>query len=284
MTPASGRALRLARRAVRDERARLEERAEGVRAVDLAGPEALREVAIRRRMAELHRAGDAELRESAHVLRREALRVLDPVAQSERFPRVAGLLEGVERLTVRPVADRVHTDRPAEAGAFEDDLGELLAARDHDPRAVEHPRGLRAERPVHERLQVADTQEVVADPGVDPERVELGKAFVRDRPPHAQREALALVDALEDPRRAEPAVLVVDRDDAAARCDPKPLTRSVDELVLARHREPGTELPRRLLAQDPVGLPAASRSTTPPSTSRSPSAWASAAELSQAEW
>ena len=56
-----------------------------------------------------------------HVLGREALRVLDPVAQAERLPGVARRLERVERLAVRPVADRVHRDRPACAGACADD-------------------------------------------------------------------------------------------------------------------------------------------------------------------
>ena len=92
----------------------LEQRAERVRAVDPLGPEALGEIAIRGRVAELHGAGDAELGEAADVLRGEALRVLDPLPQPERLPRVARRLERVERLAVRAVADRVHADRPAE--------------------------------------------------------------------------------------------------------------------------------------------------------------------------
>ena len=51
--------------------------------------------------------------------------MLDPVAQAERVPRVAGRLERVERLAVRPVADRVDGDREAGLGAAPDDLGEL---------------------------------------------------------------------------------------------------------------------------------------------------------------
>ena len=112
-------------RAVRDERARVPQRPERVRAVELLGPEALREVAVGRRVAELDGAGDAERREAADVLGREALRVLDAMPQTERRPRVARRLEGVERLAVRPVADRVHADRPAEPRALPDDLGEL---------------------------------------------------------------------------------------------------------------------------------------------------------------
>ena len=128
-------------------------------------------------------------------------------------------------------------------------------------------------------------EEVVADPGVDAERRELGEPLVRDRLPDAEREAVAaLGDPLEDPGRAEPAVLVVDRDDPTARGDAQALARASTNSSSRRHREPGAELPGRLLAQDAGRLAVASRSTTPPSTSRSPSARASAAELSQAEW
>ena len=116
--------------AVRDERAGLPQRAERVGAVDLLGPEALGEVAIRRRVAELDGAGDPERREAVDVLGREALRVLDAVSQAEWRPHVTRRLEGVERLAVRAVADRVHTDRPTEPSALADDLGELVAARD----------------------------------------------------------------------------------------------------------------------------------------------------------
>ena len=68
-------------------------------------------------MAELDGRRDAELREPADVLRRQQLRVLDPLPQPERRPLVARLLEGVERLAVREVADRVDGDRQAGAGA-----------------------------------------------------------------------------------------------------------------------------------------------------------------------
>ena len=67
-------------------------------------------------MRELDRAGDADLGEAAGVGGVEALRVLDPLAQAERLPRVPRRLEGVERVAVRPVADRVHGDRPAGGG------------------------------------------------------------------------------------------------------------------------------------------------------------------------
>ena len=88
-------------------------RAERVGALEPVAPEALGEIAVGRRVAELHRAGDAELGEPRDVRRVEALRVLDPVAEAERLPRVLRRLEGVERVAVGPVADRVHGDRPA---------------------------------------------------------------------------------------------------------------------------------------------------------------------------
>ena len=56
--------------------------------------------------------------------------MLDPLPQAARLPDVARLLERVERLAVRAVADRVHADGPAGLGAGADDLRELLAARD----------------------------------------------------------------------------------------------------------------------------------------------------------
>ena len=68
-------------------------------------------------MAELHRAGDTELREAVQVGGIDALRVLDPLPKAERLPDVTGRLERVERLAVRAVADRVHADGPASAAA-----------------------------------------------------------------------------------------------------------------------------------------------------------------------
>src|SRR5439155_10623607 len=135
------------------------QRPERVRAVGAVSPEALDEVAIGRRVRELRRHGDAELREAWDVLRREALRVLDPLTQACALPELARLLERVERLAVGAVADRMHADGPSRFGAFANDLGELLAARDLHAAAVEHPRGLRAERAVHEDLQVPDPQQ-----------------------------------------------------------------------------------------------------------------------------
>ena len=121
--------------AVRDHRARVEQRAVGVRAVGHPGPVAVGDVAVGRGVAELDGRGDAELGEAGDVLLGQELRVLDPRPEPERRPLVAGLLEGVERVAVREVADRVHRDRPAGARAGAHDLGELLAARDLDARS-----------------------------------------------------------------------------------------------------------------------------------------------------
>jgi hypothetical protein len=170
-------------------------------------------------VAELDRARHPELGEPAHILGSQALGMLDPVAQTQRRPRVACRLERVERLAIRPVADRVHSDRPAEASALPDDLCELLPARDGHSRAVQHPGRLRPERPVHERFQVPDAEEFVADARVDAERLELRQSLVRHRLPDPQRQPLTLGDALEDAGSAEPPVLVVDGDNAAARSD-----------------------------------------------------------------
>src|SRR6202022_2744557 len=68
-------------RAVREHGARLDERAERVRPRDPVRPEALGEVAVGRGVTELDGGGDAELDEARQVLRREALRVLDPGPQ-----------------------------------------------------------------------------------------------------------------------------------------------------------------------------------------------------------
>ena len=113
----------------------------------------------------------------------EQLCVLDARAQAARPPQLTGRLEGVERLAVRTIADRVDGERPAGLGRAAHDLGELAAARDADARAVEHPGGARAKRAVHERLQVADPEEVVADPGGEAELGELAEPLVRQRLP-----------------------------------------------------------------------------------------------------
>src|SRR5215218_6262686 len=111
-------------------------------------------------MAELDRRSDAELTEARNVLLGQELRVLDPRPEPERRPLVTRFLERVERVAVGEVSDRVHGYRPTGSDACAHDLGQLLTARDLDPGAVEQPRGLRAERPVHEHLQIADPEPV----------------------------------------------------------------------------------------------------------------------------
>src|SRR5580765_2732878 len=238
-------------RSVRDDRARLPQRPERVRAVRLVGPEAIGEIAVRRRVRELHRHGDAELRKARQILRREALRVLDPRAKALRRPLATRRLERVERVAVRAVADRVHRDRPADARSPAHDLLELLAARDLDTRAVEHPRGLRAERPVHERLQVARAQPLVAEPGAKVERLERVEVLVRQRLPHPQVEDALFAQLLEETEVAEPAVLVLHGRHAARDRKLDSRAHGVEPLVVAdlREHEAPTELPRRLLAQ-----------------------------------
>ena len=163
--PASGIELFDRRvRSVRDDGAAREQRAECVGAVEPVAPEPLGEVAVRRRVAELDGARHAQLRETRQVGGIEALRMLDPLAEPERLPDVACRLERVERLAIGAVADRVDGDRPARGSRDADELSELFAARDADPAPVEHPRGLRAQRAVHECLQVAESEKLVSDP------------------------------------------------------------------------------------------------------------------------
>ena len=56
------------------------------------------------------------------------------------------------------------------------------------PGAVEQPRGLGAERPVHERLDVADPEEVVAEARADADLGERVDVLVGERLPDAERE------------------------------------------------------------------------------------------------
>src|SRR5688572_7292958 len=83
-------------RAVREERAGIEERAVGVRALGHARPEVVRDVPVGGGMAELDGGGDAELPEARDVVLDEELSVLDARSQAPRMPLVAGLLERVE--------------------------------------------------------------------------------------------------------------------------------------------------------------------------------------------
>ena len=200
-------------------------------------------------MRELHRAGDAELREPPEVFGRQALRMLDPLPQATRRPFVLRRLERVERFAVRAVADRMYPDRPAGARRATNDLGELLAARDPHAGAVEHPGGLRAERAVHEHLQVAEPKEVVAEAGAESQRLELGKLLVRERLPDPECQPSVLAQPLEDLGSAYPAVLVVDGRDAAAVSELHACSRDLEPFVLGDGREPLAEAPRGFLAQ-----------------------------------
>ena len=129
-------------------------------------------------------------REARDVLRREQLRVLDPLPEAERAPRVARRLERVERVAVRAVADRVHRDRAARAARRARTISSSSSrAVISTPAAVEQPRGLRAERAVHERLQVADAQERRRrGRGRSPSAASSPTLLVRERLPDAQRQ------------------------------------------------------------------------------------------------
>src|SRR5207244_9753079 len=170
----------------------------------------------------------------------------DAWPQAARLPFAPGLLEGVERLAVGEVAYRVHGDGEARGGAAADDLDQLLAARDLDAGAVQHAGRLRPERSVHESLQVADANELVSEAASDVERGELFDLLRRQRLPHAQVKRAFVAQPLPDAERAEPAVLVVHRGDAARNRDPDSLPRGVDHLFLRRPDVRVPEVPRAL--------------------------------------
>ncbi len=175
----------------------------------------------------------------------EALGVLDAVAQALRLPGLAAALEGVEGVAVRPVADRVNGDGPLGLGGAADDLLELLRGRDRHARAVEQGSRLRAERPVHEHLQVADAEEVVPGAASHPDPEEVVEPLVRDGLPHAHVQAVELAEPAEDPQRADAAVLVVDRADPSRVREADTLARRRDPLVVADRDEPRRGTPTR---------------------------------------
>ena len=98
--------------------------------MEAISPEAFGQVSVRGRMGELDRARDAELCESREVGSVEALGVLDSLAGPSRLPGVARRCEGIERVTIRTVADRVDRNRPACLCGTTHDVLELLTARD----------------------------------------------------------------------------------------------------------------------------------------------------------
>ena len=201
-------------------------------------------------MTELNGRGNAEAAEPRHVLRREQLPVLDPLPQAERAPGVLRRLERVERLAVRAVANRVDGDGKARGGAGAHDLLELLAARDLDARPVEHPRRLRAERPVHERLQVAELEQRPAEPAADVGVLELARLLGRQRLPDAETERPFPLEPLPEAQRAEPAVLVVHGRDPARRGEADAGAHRRHVLVVGDVDVRVAEVPARLLAQD----------------------------------
>src|SRR5205823_720600 len=143
------------------------------------------------------------------------LRVLDARPQLPARPDVVRALEGVECVAVRAVADRMDRDGETTLGRTDDRFRELVAARDLDAGAVEHARGLRAERAVHERLDIPEAEQVVAERAVQWEREERVELVLRMRLPDAQREVALVREPLENAERTEPAVLVVDGGHAA---------------------------------------------------------------------
>ena len=91
---------------------------------------------------------------------------------------------------------------------------------------------------------------VVADPRAEAELRQAPHVLGGERLPDAERQAATLVDPPEDPVRAEPAVLVVDRSDASLVRDSKAVAGRGDPLVLRDGDVPLAEAPRRLFAQD----------------------------------
>jgi len=73
---------------------------------------------------------------------------------------------------------------------------------------------------------------------------------VRERLPHPKRESAFSLELLEDGERTEPAVLVVNGDDAAGVREPDSLTRGVHHLVVSRTHVGVAEMPGAFLPQD----------------------------------
>src|SRR4051794_9969189 len=201
-------------------------------------------------MRELDGGGDPELGEARDVLGREALRVLDPLTQAPRLPRLPRAIERVEGGPIRGIADRVHADGPTRLRRLAHDLLEFLTGRDHNAAAVVHPGRLRAERPVHERLQVAEAEEGGAGAAAEPDSAEMAQLVRGRRLPDAERQAALRVEPLPEPDRTQPAVLVVQGRDPPRRRDPHALAHRLDVLVVRRARVALLELPRRALVED----------------------------------
>ena len=193
-------------------RTRVEQRAERVGALEPVGPEALGEVAVgraRARTARSTRSRAAAKRGRSSAVRHCACSIRCRRPLRSQASRVASNASSAFRFAWSPIAC-TPTGQPALRAAA-DDLLELLARGDLDARPVGEQRRSRAERPVHEALQVADPEELVAEAGAERERRRAVEEVVRDRAPDPQREVPLVAQPLEDAGRAEPAVLVVDR-------------------------------------------------------------------------
>ena len=222
--------------AAREPHAGVEQLPVRVGAVEAVGPQPRGQLAVARGVRVLDRGGDAEAGEARDVVRMHALRVLDAVAQPERAPQRLGRLEGVERLAVGEIADRVHGDGQAGRGGLADDDGEVLRAHQPHPAAADQQRGARAERPVHEGLDV----------------VAAGGVGVRQRLPHAQRQLAGLAQRGEGLGRAAGAVLVVHAGDARGVGGGDAGADRVERLGRCGGGVGVEEVPGVVLAQDPV--------------------------------
>jgi hypothetical protein len=141
-------------------------------------------------------------------------------------------------------------DRPARLGAFAHDPLELFARRDHDAAAVGHPGRLRAKRPVHERLQVAESEQGRAGAAAQADVAELRQSLGRSRLPDAKWKGALLLELLPQADGAEPAVLVVEGRHAPRRGDLDAGSHRLGVLLVRHVRESALELPRRLLVED----------------------------------
>ena len=272
--------------AVGDDGARVQQAPERVGALERFAPEPLRQVPVGGRVRELDRAGDADLGEPGNVRGVEALRVLDPVPkpsgpQSPASPRRRPAHRG--SLGRRSRAPRPASRRAAAPRIDAPRAPRALVIWTPVPSSIEG--GLRAERPVHEGLQIAEAQEVVADTGPQPECRELGHPVGGQRLPDPQRRALPARGCGRRSRRRR-----ASRPCRGSRRRPARWRRGCPRASASTHSSSVTVTQRSRKRQadssrrTPVGSPSPSRSTTPPGTSRSPRARARAAVLSQSEW
>ena len=171
--------------------------------------------------------------------------------------RVASKASSAARLAASPIACTA-TGQPASAPrrtTSSRTSRELISTPEPSSRRAVR----RAERPVHEALQVAEPQHVATESGAQAQPAEIVELVPRERLPDAHVELVRLEQALEHLERAEPAVLVVDRNDAARGGHPHPRARRLEHLVDGRAHVAVAEGPRRVLAQDAALLDHSSR-------------------------